>query len=110
MATIEKIYGQQTDEAEVIELFLSRFSVDKSDSQGDLLKKITEIDSTTQHFKQDFNRLKDKAEKHQYIRFMSKLTEMREALQLATAQISMQDIQLASRSFAKKTQYPIGVF
>jgi hypothetical protein len=112
MAAIDNTYIQATDEAQVIELFLKRFSVTTSDSQYDLLEKIDRIDYVSQDLKQYFklNVLIDKAEQHQYIRFMSKLIEMRESLEIATGQISMQDIQLAGRTFARKTQDPIGTF
>jgi hypothetical protein len=112
MAATDNIYIQQADVAEAIELFYGAISVSESDSRAERLKKIDAIDSLSQFFKQHIkvSTLKDKEHKHRYIRFLSKLTEMREVLELETGKISMQDIELAGQNFAKKTQDPIGVF
>lgn len=112
MATIDNIYIQKTalTQAEKDEKVFKTFSIAKSDTLSNLLNKIADIDKAIQYFKQDFSTLKDKAEKHHYICFMSKLIELREALEIATGQISVEDIRLAGRSFARKTQDPIGVF
>jgi hypothetical protein len=53
---------------------------------------------------------KDKELKHRYIRFLSKQIEMQEVLELETGKISIEEIELAGKNFAKKTQHPIGVF
>jgi hypothetical protein len=112
MAATDNIYIQQTDIAEAIELLFRAISVTESDSQGERLKKIDAIDGLSQFFKQHIklSTLKNKELKHRYIRFLSKLTEMREVLELETGKISIEEIELVGNSFAKKTQDPIGVF
>jgi hypothetical protein len=112
MAAIDNIFIQQTDVSEDIELFFKTNSVAESDSHHDLLKKIEAIDKFSQFFKQnlEFNTLENKNEKHRYIRFMSRLIEARENLELAAGKTSLQEIKLAGRSFARKTQDPIGIY
>ena len=70
------------------------------------------IDGLSQFFKQHIklSTLKNKDLKHRYIRFLSKLTEMREVMELETGKISIEEIELVGKNFAKKTQDPIGVF
>ena len=70
------------------------------------------IDGLSQFFKQHIklSTLKNKDLKHRYIRFLSKLTEMREVMELETGKISIEEIELVGKNFAKKMQDPIGVF
>ena len=70
------------------------------------------IDGLSQFFKQHIklSALKNKELKHRYIRFLSKLIEMREVLELETGKISIEEIELVGKNFAKKMQDPIGVF
>ena len=44
-----------------------------------------------------------------FLDFLSKLHLQREIFQIASGQVTLKDIQTAARSFALKTQYPVGM-
>ena len=108
----ENIRIEQSDISDVLSLFLQNISVEKTDNQQVMLKKMDAISSLSKFVIQNIkiDTLSTQEAKHKYIRFLSKLNEMHEALEILTGQVSIEEIEAAGKSFARKTQFAIGIY
>lgn len=110
VATVENIKIEQSDISDVLSLFLQNLSVDKAESQQVMLKKIDAIEALSKFIIQNIkiDTLPTQEAVHKYIRFLSKLNNMRDALEILTGQTTTEQLELAGKSFARKTQFAIG--
>jgi hypothetical protein len=112
VATIDNIKIEQEEMNEVSFFFLNSISVNQADSQEVMLQKMDAIVAlkkfTIQNIK--IETLPSREAKSTYIRFLSKLSSMYETLEILTGQVTIEEIQAAGRSFAKKTQHPVGIY
>ena len=110
--SIENIRIEQSDISDVLSLFLHNLSVDKTDSQAVMIKKMADISALSKFIIQNIkiDTLPSQEAKHKYIRFLSKLNEMHEALEILTGQVNVEQIEAAGKSFARKTQFAIGIY
>lgn len=108
---IENITIEQSDISDVLSLFLHNLSIDKTESQDLLLEKMDAISALSKFILQNIKieTLPNREAKHKYIRFLSKLNEMYEALEILTGQTTVEQIEAAGKSFANKTRFAIGI-
>ena len=112
MATqIHKIKFPSFDASD-INLLLNAFTVQETENQESFEKQLVRLEAlkefTLKHI--DIESLPCQEAKHKYIRFLSKLNEMHEALEILTGQVSIEEIEAAGKSFARKTQFAIGIY
>lgn len=57
----------------------------------------------------DIDALPTAEEQTDYIKLLSKLTQQKEELEILTGKLDIKELERAARSFAQKTQLPIGI-
>ena len=112
MATqIHKIKFPSFDASD-INLLLNALTVDGTENQESFEKQLARLDALKEFMLKhiDIEALPSQEATHKYIRFLSKLNEMHEALEILTGQMKIEEIEAAGKSFARKTQFAIGIY
>ena len=93
-------------------LLLGSVSVDTSDNEKSIEKKIETLLSLKQYLLQviDIDILPSKKEKTLFIRLLSKINQQIETFEILIGRIDIKEIEKAAITFSKKTQFPIGIY
>lgn len=112
VATLNNIGFDQEEINDISFLFFNNISVYKTDSQDVMLQKMDAIEALKKFIIEniDIDTLPTKEAQHKYIRFLSKLSEMYETLEILTGKVTIEEIKAAGKSFARKTQFAVGIY
>jgi hypothetical protein len=103
---------KQTEIQSIASIMFETLAIHQSDSQDALLEKLEALKSfklfliTHIHF----NKLSDKKAKLQYVEFIDKLNQQIEDLEKLSGQITQEELNNISKSFSKKTDFPVGIY
>ena len=91
---------------------LDALFVNKSENQESLEKKLATLEAFKEFIIKyiDIELMPTREAQASYIRFLSKITENIESLEILTGKITVEQIKAASKSLARKWEHPIGVY
>ena len=99
-------------EASDINIMLDALVVRESENQESLEQKLITLEAFKEfiikHIK--IESIPTREAKSSYIRFLSRITENIEAIELLTGRITIEQIKAAAKSFEKKWKFPIGIY
>ena len=104
----------QFDAAEVSlfsEILFNNISAAASDTEQDIERKIEKLTFLSQIARKTVDIEALPSEKYQlaFIRFLSKLHQQIEALEILTGKTTPEQIERIGKRFAQKTQFPVGI-
>ena len=96
----------------ITSIVFETLSVNQTDSTAIMLEKFEALKSFKAFLMQfvDFNKLSTKKAKLQYIDFVDKLNQQIESLEFLSGQITQEQLDIISKNFAKKTDFPVGIY
>jgi hypothetical protein len=111
MATQIRTTVFRSFDATDINIILNALSVQDSENQEFLEKKLATLEALKEFSIKyiDIESMSLRESKAAYIRFLSKITENIETLEILTGKITVEQIKAASQSFARKWDSAVGI-
>ncbi len=95
-----------------INLMLDTLLVHDSGNQASYEKQLITLEAFKEFVLKfiDIESMPTREAKASYIRFLSKITENIESLEILTGKVTIEEIKAAGKSFARKTQFAVGIY